>query len=296
MAISCQPADLVKAAKCFACLPISMQKPVELYLMALAAGGSLDPATLVKAAKCFSCIPKAQREAVEDYLLCQWANKSGSASGGGGSGSAGQTFTTNFPSVENPISQGGLWTNGATDGLDWSDVATQFSGGVHYAAGLQNGTGQPNFTDATAILKGNWGPNQSVSAVFHGAGISGFKEAEIRLRSTLTPHVNKGYEIDYAVSASTPYIAVIRWNGALGDFTDITPPPQDLVDFLHDGDTVFASIIGNNIIVKLNGVTIYNFNNSDFATGNPGMGFSVPNNAGVDTSFGFSSFTAKDGL
>lgn len=52
-----------------------MQKPVELYLLALIAGGSTDPATLVRAAKCFTCIPKSMREPVEEYLLCQIANK-----------------------------------------------------------------------------------------------------------------------------------------------------------------------------------------------------------------------------
>jgi hypothetical protein len=65
---------------------------------------------------------------------------------------------------------------------------------------------------------------------------------------------------------------------------------------LQNGDTAFASIIGNNIIVKLNGATIYNFTDNSFATGRPGMGFSVPNNATVDTSYGWSSLTATDGL
>jgi len=76
MAVSCAPADLVKAAACFECIPESMQKAVELYLLAVIAGGSLDPATLVKAAKCFkTCIPREMRDAVEEYLLCQIVNK-----------------------------------------------------------------------------------------------------------------------------------------------------------------------------------------------------------------------------
>lgn len=298
MSISCDPASLVKAAKCFGCIPPSMVKPVELYLLALANGFATDKngvSAIERSAKCFDCVPKSMREPLTDYLYCQLANK------GGGSVSpivpSGQTYTTNFSTPQNPLSESGRWINGKTDGIDWSDCEAVFNAGVHYAAGLQDGPSQPNFSDATALLTGVWQPNQSVQCVFHSpGGISGFKEAEIRLRSTLTPNVNKGYEIDYSVSASTPYIAVIRWNGALGDFTDITPPPQDLTDFLHDGDVVFASIIGNNIIVKLNGATIYNFTDNSYATGNPGMGFSVPNNATVDTTFGFSSFTAIDGL
>jgi hypothetical protein len=75
MAVNCDPAALVAAAKCFECIPESMQKPVELYLLAVAAGGTLDPATLVRNAKCFNCIPKSMREPVEEYLLCQIVNK-----------------------------------------------------------------------------------------------------------------------------------------------------------------------------------------------------------------------------
>ena len=75
MAVNCDPSALVAAAKCFECIPPSMQKSVELYLLAVAAGGSLDPSTLVRNAKCFSCIPKSMREPVEEYLLCQIVNK-----------------------------------------------------------------------------------------------------------------------------------------------------------------------------------------------------------------------------
>lgn len=209
-----------------------------------------------------------------------------------------RVYSTNFSTPENPLSEGGNWENGADTGLDWSNCEATVSGGVHYAAGLQDGPGQPNYSDAVGLLLGIWTPNQSVTAVFHssGAPISGFKESEIRLRSSLSAHSSTGYEIVFSVSSSTPYIAVIRWNGALGDFTDITPAPTDLTHFLQNGDTAFASIIGNNIIVKLNGATIYNFTDNSFATGRPGMGFSVPNNATVDTSYGWSSLTATDGL
>ncbi len=73
MAVNCEPAALVAAAKCFTCIPKSEQKHVELYLLAVAAGGSTDPATLVKAAKCFECIPREMQEDVELYLLCKIA-------------------------------------------------------------------------------------------------------------------------------------------------------------------------------------------------------------------------------
>src|SRR5260221_14050462 len=33
-------------------------------------------------------------------------------------------YTTTFSRAENPISEGGKWRNGQTDGLDWTDVRT----------------------------------------------------------------------------------------------------------------------------------------------------------------------------
>lgn len=78
MAISCDPAALVAAAKCFECVPPEMQKPLELYLLALAAAVDTSPAgvqALVANAKCFTCIPRSMRDAVEEYLLCLIVNK-----------------------------------------------------------------------------------------------------------------------------------------------------------------------------------------------------------------------------
>ena len=48
---------------------------------------------------------------------------------------AARTYTTSFPRAENPISEGGNWVNGKTDGLVWADVAT--TNGI--AIGLQSG-------------------------------------------------------------------------------------------------------------------------------------------------------------
>jgi hypothetical protein len=55
-----------------------MQKPVELYLLAVANGFATDKNgvnTIVANAKCFSCIEKEMREPVELYELCALVNK-----------------------------------------------------------------------------------------------------------------------------------------------------------------------------------------------------------------------------
>ena len=71
--LTCDPAALVAAAKCFECVPPEMREPLELYLMATIAGGSMDPATLVKDAACFQCIPQSERGNVLLYLTCKGA-------------------------------------------------------------------------------------------------------------------------------------------------------------------------------------------------------------------------------
>src|ERR1700704_2247995 len=72
-----------------------------------------------------------------------------------------KTYTTDFPLAENPVFEGGKWSNGRTDGLDWFNVAPQ--PGLAY--GTQLGVG--GFDDSTAILTGNWGPTQTVQATVH---------------------------------------------------------------------------------------------------------------------------------
>jgi len=76
--------------------------------------------------------------------------------------------TTNFSRAENPISEGGKWLNGQTDGLDWTDVRTT----PGFAFGTEIGGNRPDpqkYDDSTALLKGTWGPDQTVQATVHSA-------------------------------------------------------------------------------------------------------------------------------
>src|SRR5678815_1243602 len=71
------------------------------------------------------------------------------------------TFSTEFDLTEDPVSEGGAWINGKADGLDWADCAT-ING---YIYGLQ--TGQTGYDDATALLAGTWGSNQTAGAIVY---------------------------------------------------------------------------------------------------------------------------------
>ena len=178
----------------------------------------------------------------------------GGAGGRGGTGGTagsgvGRSYSTAFPLTENPISEGGNWINGQTDGLDWHDMSTT----PGLAIGHQSGT---SYTDGTALLTGSWGPNQTVEAVVHAVNPkdSCYQEVELRLRSTLTPHSCTGYEISFkATKTSGAYLIIVRWNGPLGDFTYLVNTTGAQYG-VTEGDVVKATIVGNVITAYLNGV------------------------------------------
>jgi len=204
-----------------------------------------------------------------------------------------RNHTTSFSLAENPISEGGSWINGGSAGGDWTDVST--------ADGLAIGhqVGAP-YTDATAILTGAWGADQMATA---RADVTRprdecFQEVELRLRSTIAPRRNTGYEVTYKVSQSEgAYVAIVRWNGRLGDFTYLVRASGERYA-LRAGDVVTATIVGNVITTFRNGVQIARATDSVFASGSPGMGFNLENRppgcAGTNDDYGFTSFMATD--
>jgi hypothetical protein len=193
-----------------------------------------------------------------------------------------QTYTTNFPGTENPISEGGKWINGKTVGLDWGDIST--------TPGLAVGqSGAARYADATALLTGTWGPDQSAEATVQAGSVYGAPEVELRLRSSLSAHVCTGYEISNSVTGggNGSYLIIVRWNGPLADFTylaNLSGPQYSVTT----GDVVKATIVGNVITSYKNGVQMAQVTDNTYSVGNPGMGF----NEGVNGSYGYTSYTA----
>ena len=202
-----------------------------------------------------------------------------------------KTYTTNFRRAESPISENGNWTNGKTPGLDWADVQT--------LPGLAFGTqsGSNGYDDSTALLKGAWGPDQSVTANVYARNQRGnkiYEEVEIRLRSAISPRRCTGYEILFrSLKSSDSYVQIVRWNGPLGDFTYLADEKGVKCGVSH-GDTVRATIIGNVITAYINDVPIARAIDSTYSSGNPGMGFFIQGTPAANRDYGFSSFTASD--
>ena len=205
--------------------------------------------------------------------------------------SAAAFYTTTFPAAENPISEGSNWTNGATTGVDWSDIVM--------TPGLAHGTqtGADGFNDSIAVLNGVWGADQHVRAVVHTVNQSNDgsfnQEVELLLRFTVTPHSAQGYEINFSCSGENGFTEIVRWNGPFGDFTYVQQ--QSGSQFaVQDGDVIEATIVGNVITVFKNGVEVNRGIDDTYTSGNPGMGFFARGATSANnTDFGFTVYTAS---
>jgi hypothetical protein len=201
-----------------------------------------------------------------------------------------KSYTTQFPNAENPILENGLWTNGKAAGFDWTDVAV--------VPGLAFGTesGNAGYDDATALLTGTWGADQTAEATVHSVNQNDniFEEVEIRLRSSLSAHRSTGYEINFRCSkTSNAYTQIVRWNGPLGQFTYLNAAGGANYG-VADGDVVKATVVGNVITAYINGVQVLQATDSTYPNGSPGMGFFLQSATGVNRDYGFSRFTAAD--
>jgi hypothetical protein len=124
------------------------------------------------------------------------------------------------------------------------------------------------------------------------------EEVELRLRTTAAAPNITGYEVNFrCTSDGSQYVAIVRWNGSLGDFTyvaNLNPGGPGI----HDGDTVKATIVGNTITAYINGVQVLQGTDSTYTNGNPGIGFDTESDSGPsrDGNFGFTSFSAADNI
>src|SRR5262249_27759229 len=144
-------------------------------------------------------------------------------------------------------------------GLDWSNCQT-------------NGTSvfgtQTTFTtsnDSTCVVTSvTWGPAQTAIAKLVAIPTN---EVELRLRTTIAAHSITGYEILYSGGQEQ----IVRWNGALNNFTVLqtnSSPPA-----MHAGDVIKGTISGSTITAYYNGVQIGTATDATYTTGSPGVGF-----------------------
>jgi hypothetical protein len=203
-----------------------------------------------------------------------------------------QTYSTDFKNTENPVSEQGRWRNGKHDGLDWTDV--RIIDGM--ACGTQSGidTGITTYNDSYAILSG-FSPDQTAQGIVRIKNQTALcnQEVELLLRWNSSAHRATGYEcLTRCLNSNESYMEIVRWNGALGDFTYLARLHSSTAG-LKDGDTLKASVTGNKITFYHNNILKLQCTDNTYPEGNPGIGFFLAGCHGTNTDFGFTSFTVK---
>jgi len=201
-----------------------------------------------------------------------------------------RSYRTTFEGREDPISEGGIWVNGKTEGIDWADVVIEKGiahGGKTKMSVAERRAEQGNldasesaapigdYDDPTAVLTGNWGPNQHATGKVFSRNQTDryFQEVELRLRSTITPHSCTGYEVFWSCrKTDTAYAEIVRWEGPLCSYESLARR-QGPEFGVKDGDVVEATIVGNRITSYINGVEVLSATDDRWASGSPGIGF-----------------------
>jgi hypothetical protein len=211
-------------------------------------------------------------------------SSSGNAPPAGGPPGTQTTYATSFPLAENPISESGNWVNGGTTGIDWGNVQTS----SHLAYGV---TMPGTYADPTAVLTGTWPSDQFVQATVSipsSQGTGCCHEVELRFRTTIASHSITGYELNCSTVPAFPYLGVVRWNGAINDFTGVG---SQVAQGCANGDVLAVTMVGSTITVYKNGVKMTQVADSTYTNGSPGIGF-YDNPDSSWNSFGFSNFFA----
>ena len=191
------------------------------------------------------------------------------------------SYSTNFDATESPISQGGAWHR--ANNTIWTDVDT--------ANGIAFGTNgaRDTYDDSYALLSG-FGPDQTATAVIARSpalNTSIDHEVELLLRFTDGPTTAQGYECLLTFFGN---VQIVRWNGALGDFTVLPTTGPGSVGNIASGDVFKATIVGNTISAYVNGTLIAQATDSVYTSGQPGIGF-FTRPGGNSANFGITSYS-----
>lgn len=214
-------------------------------------------------------------------------------------------YSTSFPTVENPLSEGGIWIDGGVVGgvvpgfpavLNWNSPLVQVAGQCVASVNSDTHGGVPpssRYDDSIAVLNKSFTADQFAQATIYkavGYTTAGGHEVELLLRSTISNGNTLQYEVLWGISG---YIAVVKWTGAQGAYVAIFDPGGGSAPVPADGDVFRAEIQGSVIKAYINGVekTGGGITDSSYTTGQPGMGF-WPVDGADRTKMGFKAYSA----
>jgi hypothetical protein len=189
------------------------------------------------------------------------------------------SYSTEFARTENPLSEGGSWSN---NGNQWTPVQT-----VDHVAYGTNGLTN-SYDDSYAYLSGFPPDQEGEAVIYRSPSITGSPhEVELLLRWADSPDHARGYE---CLFNDMGVVQIVRWNGPFGDFTVLGD--GQLGRQLVTGDVVRANVVGKAISAYINDRRIARASDSVWPAGQPGIGF-FRRSQGSSSDLGLTKYTAK---
>lgn len=229
---------------------------------------------------------------------------SGIAAASAAAARAPPAYSTAFAGgIENPLSEGGKWLNGAADGVGWNNCQVTANGCV----GSQD-TLSPRYADDNAMLKTSvhtFAAHQYVKCVLYLAagytGGGGKHECEMYVHMNISANSITGFEISVGQNAGSVYAFITRWDGAVNSFTTLIDPGSGFGSYtntpaaLANGQVYEAEITAGGVMtLRQSGIVIVAATDAThFTSGQPGLGF-WPVDGAVKTSQGWKYFEAGD--
>ena len=215
---------------------------------------------------------------------------------------------TTFGTTEDPISEGGIWLNGETDGTNWSDVAVDstIGGGIAYGADFVDGD-KARYADPVANLKTSYitfnDDQWTEGVVYRFPGYSNPSdkhEIELLVRWEITAGNIRGYELLWAEEGE---MAIVRWEGPAGQYQTVKATLDNAIPGQAvTGDVVRFGVTGQDpnitFSVTLNGSPVAILDGwvdasagTRWGSGQPGIGF-WPTPGSTLNKYGWSSWQA----
>ena len=232
--------------------------------------------------------------------LYSWdfVGRSRSAAPGGGSAGILLPFSTSFSGAnEDPISEGGIWRHNPNNG--WQTSRVRVTSGVARPDALSNQTGHfddaYSLLDQTKFLGGIPNNVEVICTLDLGSGTT--QEHEILLRAGDSDTTASAYECLY--NAADGSAQIVRWDGALNSFTDITSSAIN-IGAGSTGNQIRATIVGSAITLywRANSgnswTQIAAATDTTFANGSVGISFyATAAGGGSIDACGFTDFTVS---
>ena len=153
-----------------------------------------------------------------------------------------KTYSSDFPTDENPVSEGGIWINGLKEGIDWADCVVS-NGRIHGGPTRMNRRRSAPSRPRSAPASMTTPPRRRATTTIPTAVITGrvglepVRQGHRRRRQpdrrvvpggrdpaphVIEPNWCRGYEIFFrCLKDDLGYAEIVRWNGKIKDWTSL---------------------------------------------------------------------------